>query len=408
MPTLKKPFRVHKSKENKNWLIVSDRLCLTDSHTPSSSYESSDQGTITWDSNNLYISTSTNNWKQIPLIPFGSIFNYPGEGKFTSLTIENSDTTQQIHFIKTGTSDALLSFNATTGKLSTGATLSSYSLETGSIYDSGLTASKLVFTDSNKYLTSTGSVSLTSDVSGTLPVANGGTGATTFTAGRIPYGNGTSALNTSTNLMWDYTNSQLQLGAGTYTNAVLNIEKNNTDYTNTNGAGAHIFLSNANSSGQVVIMGQVNNANAFKLRTDSVSNLTWVSYASASDRGHYFFVNGDYPSGTCKERITNAGTIVGSSVVSSTADCPFEVETTSAIAVQAMTIDQNDEDQAFIDYQGTSAADASKNISTMQGDGDVDGPRLYAGSNGWFFIGMVKVEINGVAYWMPYYDVDSP
>jgi hypothetical protein len=39
-----------------------------------------------------------------------------------------------------------------------------------------------------------GTVSLTSEVSGTLPVANGGTGATTLTANNVILGNGTSAV----------------------------------------------------------------------------------------------------------------------------------------------------------------------------------------------------------------------
>ena len=38
------------------------------------------------------------------------------------------------------------------------------------------------------------SVSLTADITGTLPVANGGTGATTNTQNGILYGNGTSAI----------------------------------------------------------------------------------------------------------------------------------------------------------------------------------------------------------------------
>jgi hypothetical protein len=40
----------------------------------------------------------------------------------------------------------------------------------------------------------TGTVSLASEVSGTLPVANGGTGATTLTANNVILGNGTSAV----------------------------------------------------------------------------------------------------------------------------------------------------------------------------------------------------------------------
>ncbi len=48
-----------------------------------------------------------------------------------------------------------------------------------------------------------GKIGLTTHVSGTLPVANGGTGLTTLTAGYIPYGNGTSAFNSSSTLTYD-------------------------------------------------------------------------------------------------------------------------------------------------------------------------------------------------------------
>ena len=53
------------------------------------------------------------------------------------------------------------------------------------------------FDSNNTYLTS---VDLTSDVTGTLPVANGGTGATTLGANNILTGNGTSAIQAESNL----------------------------------------------------------------------------------------------------------------------------------------------------------------------------------------------------------------
>lgn len=84
----------------------------------------------------------------------------------------------------------------------------------------------------------------------------------------------------------------------------------------------------------------------------------------------------------------------------------LEVETGASEGKQAVTIDQNDIDKAFIDYQGSSAADASRNISTMNGDGSVDGPKSYSSSDGWTYAGMIRVEINGVARWMPFYAPD--
>ena len=67
-----------------------------------------------------------------------------------------------------------------------------------------------------------GAVSLTADVSGTLPVANGGTGLTTLTAGYIPYGNGTSAFGNESNLSYDATNNRLGVvGTGYSPNIAL-------------------------------------------------------------------------------------------------------------------------------------------------------------------------------------------
>lgn len=67
-----------------------------------------------------------------------------------------------------------------------------------------------------------GAVSLTADVSGTLPVANGGTGLTTLTAGYIPYGNGTSAFGNESNLSYDATNNRLGVvGTGYSPNITL-------------------------------------------------------------------------------------------------------------------------------------------------------------------------------------------
>lgn len=58
--------------------------------------------------------------------------------------------------------------------------------------DINLTASKPVFTDANKKLSS----------SGTVPIANGGTNSTSFTSNTVPYYNGTSLVS-DTDLQFD-------------------------------------------------------------------------------------------------------------------------------------------------------------------------------------------------------------
>ncbi len=86
-----------------------------------------------------------------------------------------------------------------------------------------------------------------------------------------------------------------------------------------------------------------------------------------------------------------------------TPDARLEIETSATEGKQAVTIDQNDADQPFIDFQGTSAADQANNISTVNGDGAVDGPKNKSASAGWTFAGMLRQEINGTVGWIPYY-----
>lgn len=88
-------------------------------------------------------------------------------------------------------------------------------------------------------------VALTTDVTGTLPVANGGTGIATLTANRIPYGNGTSAFQSSANLTFDGTTFTLtatgphSLGGGI--NAEQSIRIGGTFTPAATGAGITLF-----------------------------------------------------------------------------------------------------------------------------------------------------------------------
>jgi hypothetical protein len=86
-------------------------------------------------------------------------------------------------------------------------------------------------------------VDLTTQVTGTLPVANGGTGLTSLTANRIPYGNDTSAYQSSANLTFngttlvanDITDSSLTAGRVTYAGTGGNlVDSANLTWDNTN------------------------------------------------------------------------------------------------------------------------------------------------------------------------------
>ena len=79
----------------------------------------------------------------------------------------------------------------------------------------------------------TGPVSLSSGITGTLPVANGGTGLTTLTANSLFIGNGTSALTA----LGVATNGQIPIGR-TGLSPVLAAITAGTNVTVTNGAGS--------------------------------------------------------------------------------------------------------------------------------------------------------------------------
>jgi hypothetical protein len=72
-----------------------------------------------------------------------------------------------------------------------------------------------------------------------------------------------------------------------------------------------------------------------------------------------------------------------------------------------LELDQDDNDEPFIKFDGTSAADQTKNISTVNGDGAVEGPKNFSASAGWAFEGMIRIDVNGTDYWIPYYSADT-
>lgn len=130
----------------------------------------------------------------------GGVFHFAQSSNYTAGQIPYASSTTAIGFkAVTGTGDVVL---ANTPTLVT----------------------PILGTPTSGTLTNCTGLPLTTGVTGTLPVANGGTGAATFTAGRVLFGAGTSAINTSANLFWDNTNSRLGIGTAT---PVAEIDINN-------------------------------------------------------------------------------------------------------------------------------------------------------------------------------------
>lgn len=74
-------------------------------------------------------------------------------------------------------------------------------------------------------------VDLTSEVTGVLPVSNGGTGASTLTSNSLLTGNGTSAIQAETHLTWDASSYLLSIEGEGSSNPVIKIQNNHSDAT---------------------------------------------------------------------------------------------------------------------------------------------------------------------------------
>jgi hypothetical protein len=102
--------------------------------------------------------------------------------------------------------------------------------------------------------------------------------------------------------------------SGNLTASRLTASLNNTDFTNTGGAGSHLVFNNpATSGGQNVVSSIINGNIVCKWRVDSSGNVNWAAYASTPSTGHIFFPTGDYPN-TAKLKVTQNGVLVGSDI----------------------------------------------------------------------------------------------
>ena len=147
-----------------------------------------------------------------------------------------------------------------------------------------------------------GKIGLTTHVSGTLAIGNGGTGKTSATTGYVLFG----AYDQDSNLFWDNTNKRLGVGTSSpLTKFTVNLSNN--DYVNTGGANSHLTMTNPDATGQNVVSSVINGNVVAKWRTDYVGNISWVAGPTGS---HDFYTGGDFGVGTSKMTIGNGGNVI--------------------------------------------------------------------------------------------------
>jgi len=153
--------------------------------------------------------------------------------------------------------------------------------------------------------------SISSGLTGTLPVANGGTNQTSFTAGRLLFGNGTTNINSSDRLKFNNTSNRLGIGIAHNPNVSLELDTAlRLNGTGVNGRGFNIRHDNPNATLVFeYIFGESIYANVFaakftgevgfgtqspsqKLQVNGNARITSVGTASSSNTALYITDDG--------------------------------------------------------------------------------------------------------------------
>ncbi len=222
-----------------------------------------------------------------------------------------------------------------------------------------------------------GAVVLTTDVSGVLPVANGGTGATAFTAGSVVFA-GASGVYTqdNTNFFWDNTNKRQGIGTAvpatklhvkhTADDAVFKAESTN--------AGGYVGFAIKNGSREYSFQVRPDLFNAFGLRDETAGAARW--YCDTSGTIH--IVN-DLVLGTALA-IAYGGT----------------GQVTANAAMNALAPSQGGHSGEFMTTNGTDTSWAAVGVAIGQAVGSgTDGSVLFVGA------GPVLAQDNANLHWDP-------
>jgi len=231
--------------------------------------------------------------------------------------------------------------------------------------DSGTIASggNLGLDSNNKIVKSaspSGSIDLTSEVTGTLPVANGGTGATSLTDNSVLTGTGTSPITAEANFTYNGTAMSINALTSTFTNATASgiYIKN----TGNNANGGKLYLENERSAG---VDSDVAGAIVFNANDDGGNASTVVEIegklaesAHGSEEGA-FAIDMLTASGSTLRNVLNAGSSAGDVV---DVNLGFGATSTTTIA-GTLTMGST----AALNNSGVIQVASQPNITTLAG-----------------------------------------
>ena len=205
-----------------------------------------------------------------------------------------------------------------------------------------------------------GGVDLTDEVTGTLPVANGGTGATSLTDGGVLLGSGTGAV-TATSVL---TNGQLLIGDGTGDPTVATLTEG-SNVTITNGSGSISIASTDTNT--TYTAGTLLDLSGTTFNVD----LSEAAEAAIADGDYILFLDGGATGTAKKEAVADLATLLaGTGLTASSSVIGVDTsQNITALTGGDLTIyeDANNADVSL--KMGTSAAE-SLTIEVLNGSGN--------------------------------------
>ena len=287
--------------------------------------------------------------------------------------------------------------NITWGSGNTAIGTNSLYSDTIGCWNTGVGALSLYNTTSGEHNTAIGYLSLYSNTTGIENTAVGNSAL-----GIVSTGSYNTAIGASAGVLAGSTYYSTAIGYGAVATASNQVRLGNGSVTSLYCSGPNgTTTTNApnlfiNSSD-----GQIMRSTATLLSGSGTAGRVtfWTGASGLSADGNFFWDN------------TNKRLGLGTT----TPDALLEIRTSSTSDRQAVKIDQQSSNQSFIDYNGTfdnihppTTTDFNGNLTTYNNStGTVVGPKNGAGM-GWSYVGMMKVEINGATYWMPYYAPEGP